>query len=128
MTPAPAHSTEALWCELWTSLATLLRSYTAAHGLDHNLQAMVELTEGRIIVRHRENRLTLDRSGAQITWTRENRTWGTLEFTDHGRLLGSNGEQELDMAAEAWARDLMQKQIPDETRSQMQDQNRALPR
>ena len=29
--------------ELWVSLASLLRSYTAAHGLNGNRQATVEL-------------------------------------------------------------------------------------
>jgi len=97
-----------LYAELWTSLASLLRSYTAAHGLHGNHQAIFEQTDEKITVRHQENWLILSRQGAQITWTRENGTRGTLQLTEHGRIGGPAAEQELDMAAEAWARDLMQ--------------------
>ena len=30
-----------------------------------------------------------------------------LELTEAGRLRGATGEEEMDMAAEAWARELM---------------------
>ena len=99
---------EHLYVELWVSLASLLRSYTAAHGLNGGRQATVELGEDKITVRHAEKWLALDRSGAQIAWTRENGTVGTLEFTQDGRLRAAATEEELDMAAEAWARELMQ--------------------
>jgi hypothetical protein len=56
--------------------------------------------------------LELKRNGAAVTWTRENGTSGTLELTERGRLRGPAGEQELDMAAEAWARELMQDDLP----------------
>jgi hypothetical protein len=101
---------EHLYVELWVSLASLLRSYTAAHGLNGNRQATVELGENEIIVRHAEKWLSLSRSGAQIAWTRENGTVGTLELTQEGRLRSHAPqitEEELDMAAEAWARELM---------------------
>jgi hypothetical protein len=104
---------EHLYVELWVSFASLLRSYTAAHGLNGNRQATVELGETKIIVRHAEKWLTLDRSGAHIAWTRENGSVGTLEFTHEGRLRTADlqgagtTEEELDMVAEAWARELM---------------------
>ena len=98
---------EHLYVELWVSLASLLRSYTAAHGLNGNRQATVELGENEITVRHAEKWLNLSRSGAHITWTREDRTVGTMEFTQEGRLRAADTEEELDMAAEAWARELM---------------------
>ena len=44
--------TARLYLELWVSLASLLRSYTAAHGLNGDRQATVELGEERITVRH----------------------------------------------------------------------------
>jgi hypothetical protein len=99
---------EHLYVELWVSLASLLRSYTAAHGLNGNRQATVELGESNITVRHAEKWLTLDRTGAHVAWTRENGTVGTLEFTQEGRLRTASTEEELDMTAEAWARELMQ--------------------
>ncbi len=111
---------EHLYVELWVSLASLLRSYTAAHGLNGDRQATVELGEEKIIVRHAEKWLNLERSGAQVAWTRENGSGGKLELTEHGRLRAATpqsattpqgaeySEEELDMAAEAWARELMQ--------------------
>ena len=97
-----------LYVELWVSLASLLRSYTAAHGLNGNKQATVELGEERITVRLGDDWLALDRSGAEITWQREDGRQGKLEFTDHGRLSEAGAEEEeMDMAAERWARELM---------------------
>ena len=93
--------------ELWVSLASLLRSYTAAHGLNGNRQATVELGENKILVRHGDDWLDLTRSGAKIVWLRENGRTGTLELTEAGTLRGETGEEEMDMAAEAWARELM---------------------
>jgi hypothetical protein len=107
-------SDEKLYIELWVSLASLLRSYTAAHGLNGNLQATVELGEENILVRHGDDWLSLTRKGAEVNWKKQDGTQGTLEFTEHGRLLGPNpdnaeaGEEEMDMAAERWARELMQ--------------------
>ena len=54
-------------------------------------------------VRH----LRLERSNNTVTWMRENGSNGVLELTDHGRLRSPEGEEEMDMAAEAWARELM---------------------
>ncbi len=105
---------EKLYAELWVSLASLLRSYTAAHGLNGNRQATVELGEEKMIVRHAEKWLAFERSGAQVAWTRENGSRGTLELTEQGRLRSTSQqgaattEEDLDMAAEAWARELMQ--------------------
>ena len=53
------------------SLASLLRSYTAAHGLNGNRQATVELGEERILVRRGEEWLDLHRDGAKVNWQRE---------------------------------------------------------
>lgn len=99
---------EQLYGELWVSLASLLRSYTAAHGLNGDRQATVELGEERITVRHGDRWLDLKRNGAQTSWTREDGRNGMLELTESGRLRSAGGEEELDMAAEAWARELMQ--------------------
>lgn len=94
--------------ELWISLASLLRSYTAAHGIHRNLQATVELVDEKIVVRHGERWLCLERSHAAVTWMRENGSSGQFELTGHGRLRSANGEEaELDLAAESWARELM---------------------
>jgi len=112
----PTANRDQLYVELWVSLASLLRSYTAAHGLNGNRQATVELGEDRILVRHGDDWLDLKRVDAAVLWQREDGRQGKLEFTDHGRLrevetggagLNSTDGEEMDMAAERWARELM---------------------
>ena len=93
--------------ELWVSLASLLRSYTAAHGLNGSRQATVELGEKRITVRHGDKWLDLERDGAAIRWKHEDGRAGSLEMTEHGRLKSVEDEEEMDMVAERWARELM---------------------
>ena len=118
MMSAPVHSEEALWEELFGALATLLRSYTAVHGLHEGIEAVIEFDAHRIMARNGNRWLHLERRNDAVTWTRENGTSGVLELTDHGRLrsrdprsqnrdLGHSDEEEMDMAAEAWARELM---------------------
>ena len=102
----PPH--DELFRELWVSLASLLRSYTAVHGLTGNRTATIELGEERILVRHGDKWLDLKRSGSSVVWQREDGRTGTLELTESGRLRSKAGEEEMDMAAEAWARELMQ--------------------
>ena len=96
-----------MYRELWISLASLLRSYTAVHGLHKGIEAEIDSDALRITARHGDRWLKLDRNNNAVTWTRENGTSGVLELTDHGRLRGPEGEEEMDMAAEAWARELM---------------------
>ncbi len=102
---------ENLFAELWVSLASLLRSYTAAHGLNGNRQATVELGEDRITVRHGDRWLDLERSADRVRWLRENGNSGALALTEAGNLRSGNGsayeDVEMDMAAEQWARELM---------------------
>jgi hypothetical protein len=103
----PFRVLERLWPELWISLASLLRSYTAVHGLNGNRQAAVEQDEDRIVVRHGVKWLDLKRDGATVTWKRDDGSHGALELTETGRLRSKSGEEEMDLAAEAWARELM---------------------
>ena len=100
-------SCEQLYVELWVSLASLLRSYTAAHGLNGDRQATVELGEDQITVRHANSWLDLKRNGAQVVWSRNDGQNGMLELTEAGRLRSTTGEEEMDMVAEAWAREMM---------------------
>ena len=99
---------ERLWAEFWVSLASLLRSYTAAHGLNRKEQATVELGEDQIIVRTGERWLKLDRHQAEVVWAREDGSRGLMRFTIEGRLETHVGdeehhenEEEMDMQAEA---------------------------
>jgi hypothetical protein len=105
---APIHSLEELWGELWASLASVLRSYSAVHGLSRNLQATIEHDQKLILARHGEKWLELKRIGATVQWKREDGSHGTLVLTESGRLQSHSGEEEMDLAAEQWARELMQ--------------------
>ena len=113
----PVENDERLYVELWVSLASLLRSYTAAHGLNGNRQATVELGEEKILVRHSSQWLDLSRVGGEVTWLREDGRSGRLRFTEHGRLdadgagLTSTDGEEMDMTAERWARELMTREL-----------------
>ena len=106
------NSENAVYAELWVSLASLLRSYMAAHGLNGDRQATVELGEERITVRYGDRWLDLRRTGERVNWLRDNGQSGVLELTEAGTLRSrqeeGGGEEEMDMAAEAWARELMQ--------------------
>ena len=107
MTASALQTTESLHNELWTSLASLLRSYTALHGLHRNGAAAVEHSEKIIRVCHGEKFLVLARDHEIITWTRENGSSGRMEISETGRLRSGASEEEMDLAAEAWARELM---------------------
>jgi hypothetical protein len=115
ISPAVAPGEATLYAELWVSLASLLRSYTALHGLNRKQQATVELGEDLIVVRAGEKWLRLARQGGEFHWSREDASQGLLWFTVDGRLETRAGEanldlslEEMDMQAESWARELMQ--------------------
>jgi hypothetical protein len=93
--------------ELWASLASILKSYTALHGINRGLTAEVDWDAGHISVRNQKKWLDMRREGAAVNWVRENGESGVLELTESGRLRSAQGEQEMDLAAEAWARELM---------------------
>ncbi len=90
--------------ELWTSWASLLRSYAAAHGLNAPQHAIVEVSAGEITLR------------VGPRWLRFTHT--AVEGSDHpatpfhlnedGTVTLADGfEEELDLAAERFARELM---------------------
>ena len=97
-----------LFSELFSSLASLLRSYTALHGLPRSQQATLEHDHTTIRVFHGEKSLVLTRHHEIITWARENGNKGTAELTEAGNLRASDSEQPMDLAAEHWVRELMQ--------------------
>ncbi len=102
-----AHPRNQLYSELWTSLASLLQSYTAVHGLHLKREAAIELTEEEITVCHGGKWLRLIRNHSILTWTRENGSMGTLELTEAGTLRSASHEEAMDLAAEQWAREIM---------------------
>lgn len=84
----------------------MLRSYTAAHGLNGNRQATVELGENLITVRHGDKWLVLKRDGARVDWQWQSGN-GRFEIQPDGSLQFPEGPVEMDMKAEEWARELM---------------------
>lgn len=109
---APARDCPATadWCalrELWIALASLLRSYTEAYGVDGNRHALAEAGEARILVCRGKKRLSLERDGAIVIRMRENRSSGRMIDSDASRLCSEIRDEEMDQAAEAWAGELM---------------------
>jgi hypothetical protein len=102
-----AVSFDSLYVELWTSFASLLRSYTAAHGLHSHQFASVDSSNEKIELVHGKKRLILTRNHANVTWTRENGSMGTFELTISGHLRASESEEAMDLGAERMARELM---------------------
>ena len=96
-----------VFAELWISFASLLRSYLAVHGLGADRQATIEANNEKIVIRHKEKQLCLERDGAIVRWTRENGSGGTMQISEAGRLWNGEKEEEMDMTAENWAREMM---------------------
>ena len=92
-----------LHVELWTSWASLLRSYAGAHGLNSPRHAVVEVGSDEIILRvnARWLRFThnaiIDSDGHAKTFS--------LEEDGTAKLDGVT--EEMDMAAERLAREMM---------------------
>jgi hypothetical protein len=93
-----------LRAELWTSWASLLRSYAAAHGMNSTHHAVVEVGAEEITLR------------VATRWLRF--THEMLEFSDGSRstfIMQEDGTvklngiaEEMDLAAERLAREMMQ--------------------
>jgi hypothetical protein len=98
---------ERLYAELWVSLASLLRSYTAAHGLSSNQETLIEQDEVRIWVAVGNRWLDLRRHDCKVLWFQVDGKSGVLELTEAGLLRNETREVEMDKAAEEWARELM---------------------
>jgi hypothetical protein len=93
--------------ELWASFVSLLRSYTAAHGLNGTRQAVLEVSDDHLLVRAGERLLTVSFDGQHGSFVRE--TGRATEFTidDHGRVIMDGNAEEMDMLAERLAREIM---------------------
>jgi head-tail adaptor len=89
--------------ELWTSWASLLRSYAAAHGLNSRHHAIVEVGEDEITFRvaSRWLRFTHD----LVEDSEGHRSSFSLEEDGTVKLNGIT--QEMDLAAEELAREMM---------------------
>ncbi len=94
--------------ELWVSLASLLRSYTAAHGLNGTTQATVELSDDKIRVRCGQRWLSLTRRDGQIEGLTYQGASFRLRWSEAGDLLTETGDGlPMDLQAEQWSRELV---------------------
>ena len=89
--------------ELWTSWASLLRSYTAAHGLNSKHHAVVEVGPEEIKVRVADRWLRFTQD--LVEDSNGDRSSFSLEEDGTVKLNGST--QEMDLAAEGLAREMM---------------------
>jgi hypothetical protein len=89
--------------ELWTSWASLLRSYSAAHGLNSRHHAVVEVGADEITLRVASRWLRFTHS--QVEDSEGNRSGFSLE--EDGTVKLGETTQEMDLAAEQWAREMM---------------------
>ena len=95
-----------LRAELWTSWASLLRSYAAAHGLNSPQHAVVEVGAEEIVLRvgSRWIRFTHD------AMERSEGSRTVFSFEEDGTVKLDGIAQEMDLAAEKLAREMMQRE------------------
>ena len=94
--------------ELWVSLASLLRSYTAAYGLHGSRQATVELGDAMIRVRCGERWLELERKADRLVGQMQDGRRFHLRWSEDGDLWTETGVGlPMDLQAEEWSRDLV---------------------
>jgi len=104
MIPSEAAMDPRLRIELWTSWASLLRSYAAAHGLSSRHHAVVEIGADEI---------TLRVAGTWLRFTHEqmedsNGNRSSFLLQEDGTVKLNETTQEMDLAAERLAREMMQ--------------------
>ena len=93
-----------LHTELWTSWASLLRSYAAAHGLNAPQHAVVEVSAGEITLRVGGRWLRFTASAVEGSYGPTH----TFQLNENGTVtLDSGAEEEMDIAAERFAREMM---------------------
>lgn len=93
--------------ELWTSFVSLVRSYTAAHGLNGVRQAVLEVGDKSLLVRAGDRLLTVHFDGGHGTWQRESGAVTEFTLDEHGRLIVNGTAEEMDIVAERLAREIM---------------------
>ena len=89
--------------ELWTSWASLLRSYSAAHGLNSRHHAVVEVGADEITLRVAARWLRFTDDLAEDS--EGNRS--AFSLLEDGTVKLDTKTQEMDLAAEELAREMM---------------------
>jgi hypothetical protein len=90
--------------ELWTSWASLLRSYAAAHGLNSVQHAVVEVSANEIILRVGDRWVRFRAAEMQHS----GKAPVPFALTEDGNVrIGAGAAEEMDMAAERVAREML---------------------
>ena len=93
-----------LRAELWTSWASLLRSYAAAHGLNSKHHAVVEVGADEITLRVASRWLRFTHEMMELS----DGGRSTFEMQEDGTIKLNGIAEEMDLAAERLAREMMQ--------------------
>ena len=92
--------------ELWTSWASLLRSYAAAHGLNSRHHAVVEVGADEITLRVGSRWLRFTHALLQDSEGHRS----TFNVQEDGTVKLNGIAEEMDLAAERLAREMMQRE------------------
>jgi hypothetical protein len=106
MNPSEAAMDPRLTTELWTSWASLLRSYAAAHGLNSRHHAVVEVGADEITLRVASRWLRFTHEELQDS---EGHT-SSFNMEEDGTVKLNGIAEEMDLAAERLAREMMQRE------------------
>ncbi len=100
----PSDPITQLHTELWTSWASLLRSYAAAHGLNAPQHAVVEVSAAEITLRVGPHWLRFTPASFQA----DIHPSQPFHLNENGTVtLAGHPEEEMDIAAERFARELL---------------------
>ena len=95
--------TDQLRRELWTSWASLLRSYAAVHSLGRPQHAVVEISDTQIMVRYGVRWIRFD----QDAYSRSDGRDLPFALTVNGRARVGQDEDEMDLLAERLASEII---------------------
>jgi hypothetical protein len=103
MIPSEAVMDPRLRTELWTSWASLLRSYAAAHGLNSRHHAVVEVGADEITLRVASRWLRFTHDAVEDN----DGTKTGFSLQEDGTVKLNGITEEMDLAAERLAREMM---------------------
>lgn len=94
--------------ELWTSFASVLRSYCAAHGLNAAQQAVVEVSDRSITIRVGTRWTRIDQTFGCGTVTGDRGAAQSFAINEDGTIkMGTHDREDMDLAAERIAREIV---------------------
>jgi hypothetical protein len=103
MNPSEAAMDPRLRTELWTSWASLLRSYAAVHGLNSRHHAVVEVGADEITLRVASRWLRFTHETIQDSTGNQS----DFSLQEDGTVKLNGIAEEMDLAAEKLAREMM---------------------